>query len=217
VARPARWSLVLGTCAIALAAVGWVRADSDTILHLVVDAEQTVDPAIRAHAISEASRIWRQYGVTLVTGDVAGCTDASDEVLRVTIGSGRAQPSGDAGLGAIEFGSDGRPRSTIVLNYDAVTRIATSAPVMGLHPALWPAGLRDEIIARALGRALAHEIGHYLLRSPLHASSGLMKARQKGSALSSPNDRPFVLTASDRARLRLVLAASSECPLIAAR
>jgi hypothetical protein len=217
VARPARFRLVLGTCAIVLAAVAWVRADTETSLRLVVDAESTVDPTVRAHAISEASRIWRQYGVALVTGDAAGCADASDAVLRVTIGLGHDSVSGDAGLGAIEFASDGTPGSAIVLNYDAVTRIATSGPVMGLHPALWPAGLRDEIIARALGRALAHEIGHYLLRSPLHATSGLMKARQKGSALSSPNDRPFVLTEVDRVRLRRALAAPSECPLIATR
>jgi len=204
-------------CAIVWSTVAWVRADAETRLRLVVDAEQAVDPTVRAHAISEAARIWRQYGVSLVTGDATDCADVSDAALRVTIGLGRDAASGDAGLGAIEFASDGTPGSTIVLNYGAVTRIATSAPVMGLHPALWPAGLRDEIIARALGRALAHEIGHYLLRSPLHASAGLMKARQKGSVLSSPNDRPFALTAPDRARLRLALAAPSECPLIATR
>jgi hypothetical protein len=217
VARPALFRLVLVAGVIVLAAATWVRADTETRLRLVVDAEQTVDPAVRAHAIGEATRIWHQYGVSLVTDDAAGCTDASDAVLRVTIGLGRDSTSGDAGLGAIEFASDGTPGSAIVLNYDAVTRIATSAPVMGLHPALWPAGLRDEIIARALGRALAHEIGHYLLRSPLHARSGLMKARQQGAALGSPNDRPFELTEPDRARLRLVLAAPSECPLIATR
>jgi hypothetical protein len=194
-----------------------VRADTQTSLRLVVDAEQIVGRAVRANAINEASRIWRQYGVSLVTEDAGGCADASDAVLKVTIDVGRVSASRDAGLGAIQFASDGTPGSAIVLNYDAVTRIATSAPVMGLHPALWPVGLRDEIIARALGRALAHEIGHYLLRSPLHARSGLMQARQKGSALSSPNDRPFVLTEPDRARLRLVLAAPSACPLIATR
>jgi hypothetical protein len=216
-ARPARFRFVLGTAAFVLAAVAWVRAGAETRLRLVVDAEQAIDPTVRAHAISEASRIWRQYGVSLVAGDAADCADATDVVLRVTIGLGRDSASGDAGLGAIEFASDGTPGSAIVLNYDAVTRIATSAPVMGLHPALWPAGLRDEIIARALGRALAHEIGHYLLRSPLHARAGLMKARQNGSALSSPNDHPFELTEPDRARLRLVLAAPGECPLIAIR
>jgi hypothetical protein len=97
---------------------------------------------------------------------------------------------------------------------------------MGLHPALWPAGLREEIVARALGRALAHEIGHYLLRSPHHTSSGLMQARHKGSTLGDPNDRAFGLTQTDRDRLRVALGASiqsagdgrrPECPALAIR
>jgi hypothetical protein len=90
---------------------------------------------------------------------------------------------------------------------------------MGLHPALWPAGLREEIVARALGRALAHEIGHYLLRSPHHTSSGLMQARQKGSTLGSPNDHGFELTKTDRERLRVALAAAAQpaCPVVATR
>jgi hypothetical protein len=79
--------------------------------------------------------------------------------------------------------------------------------------------LRDEVVARALGRALAHEIGHYLLRSPHHASSGLMQARHKGSALGSPNNRAFVLTRTDRDQLRVALAApiQPECPVVAIR
>ena len=109
--------------------------------------------------------------------------------------------------------------------------IATSAPFMGLHPALWPAGLREEIVARALGRALAHEIGHYLLRSPHHTNACLMQARHRGSMLGNPNDREFELTKTDRDRLRVALAAApvgdavqaarlaiqSECPVLATR
>src|SRR5262249_6045689 len=156
----------------------------------------------------EAARIWNRYDVSLVTENDGPCAMSGPGALTVTIDVGQNPASGGTGLGAIQFGSDGTPASDIVLNYDAVKRIATSAPFMGLHPALWPAGLREEIIARALGRALAHEIGHYLLRSPHHASSGLMRARHKGSTLGNPNDREFVLTKTDRDRLRVALAAA---------
>jgi hypothetical protein len=133
----------------------------------------------------------------------------------------------ETGLGEIRFASDGSPDSTIVLYLDSVVRIATKAPFMGLHPAFWPDGLRDEIVARALGRALAHELGHFLLRSPHHADSGLMRASQKGSALGAQSGRPFGLTDVDRQRLRIALAAplfaanprdlGAECPVVAAR
>ena len=215
-ARLVQFLLAISLCAALLADAVVVRAESPAALRLIFDADRVVTPAVRSKAIDEASRIWRRYGVSLLTEDDGRCP-AADTALTVTIGAGRDAASGDAGLGAIQFASDGTPGSAIVLNYDAVTRIVTSAPVMGLHPALWPVGLREEIVARALGRALAHEIGHYLLRSPLHASAGLMQARHKGSALSSPNDRQFALTKPERARLQLALATTSVCPVLAAR
>jgi hypothetical protein len=39
-----------------------------------------------------------------------------------------------------------------------------------------PAALADMFLARALGRALAHEIGHYLLGTREHTRHGLMRA-----------------------------------------
>jgi hypothetical protein len=202
-------------CAVAWAAVAIVRADAHTSLRVVFDAARIVNPAMRAKAINEAARIWAQYDVLLVTEEDGRCTAVAPAAVTVTIDLGRDSGSANEGLGAIQFASDGTPASAIALNFDAVSRIATSAPFMGLHPALWPAGLRDEIIARALGRALAHEIGHYLLRSPHHANSGLMQARQKGSTLGGPNSRPFTLSQPDRARLRLALASplQAACPV----
>jgi hypothetical protein len=210
VASVVRFQVAASTCAVLLIGVALLRADTHTNLRLVFDAARVMSPAVRANAINEATRIWNRYDVSLVAEDEGRCVAAGPAALTVTIDVGRDTGSGDAGLGAIRFASDGTPEATVALNFDAVARIATSAPFMGLHPALWPAGLRDEIIARALGRALAHEVGHYLLRSPHHASSGLMRARQEGSTLGNPSQRPFALTQPDRARLRLALAAPSQ-------
>ena len=212
--------------AASLSAVLWagltvVRADAPASLHLIVDPAGVLTPAMRLNVLNEAARIWKKESVSLVTEDSVHCREANAEMVTVTVDRGHDPQWGDAGLGAIHFASDGTPESVIVLNFDAVVRIATSAPVMGVHPALWPAGLRDEIIARALGRALAHEIGHYLLRSPHHARSGLMQARYKGSTIGSPNDRQFALTPLDRARLQVALSAAATrepvCPILATR
>jgi hypothetical protein len=202
-----------------LAGAATVRADSHTNLRIVFDVARIVSPAVRANAIKEAARIWKRYDVWLLTEDDDQCVSAGAAPVTVTIDVGHDPASGATGLGAIQFASDGKPASAIVLNYDAVKRIATSAPFMGLHPAFWPAGLREEIVARALGRALAHEIGHYLLRSPHHTSSGLMQARHRGSMLGNPNDRGFELTKTDQDRLRVALAAATqpECPVLATR
>jgi len=61
--------------------------------------------------------------------------------------------------------------------------------------------MRQEILGRVLGRVIAHEIGHYVLRSPQHATNGLMRPLQFASDLAAPSRRPFMLTAADAARL----------------
>ena len=127
-------------CAVALAGVAIVRADAHTSLRLVFDAARIVNPAMRANAINEAARIWAQYDVSLVTEEDGRCAAVTPAAVTVTIDLGRDSGSGNEGLGAIQFASDGTPASAIALNFDAVSRIATSAPFMGLHPALWPAG-----------------------------------------------------------------------------
>jgi hypothetical protein len=55
------------------------------------------------------------------------------------------------------------------------------------------------------GRALAHEIGHFLLRSRHHSAAGLMRARQSAYDLVSVDRRGFTLTAEEEARLLSVM------------
>jgi hypothetical protein len=186
-----------------------MRAAPRTHLRVAFDSAHVLAVPIRHDAIAEAARIWNVYDIAIDAADVVACDIAGPASLTVAIVQddrprGR---DGDASLGAVRFAADGMPEPTITLYLDAVIRIATSAPVMGLHPAFWPTELREQVVGRALGRALAHEIGHILLRSPHHADSGLMRAFQRGSTLAAPSPRPFALTGLDHARLRIALAA----------
>jgi hypothetical protein len=42
-------------------------------------------------------------------------------------------------------------------------------------PGIRPRGLTDLLLAKLLGRTLAHELGHVLLNSLAHERSGLMR------------------------------------------
>jgi hypothetical protein len=53
-------------------------------------------------------------------------------------------------------------------------------------------------LARALGRAAAHELGHYLLASREHSSHGLMRARFSAAELIRDDAAAFQL--EDQAR-----------------
>jgi hypothetical protein len=72
-----------------------------------------------------------------------------------------------------------------------------------------PANLQRQALGRVLGRAVAHEMGHYLLHTPDHARTGLMRAtfhprelvdvRRGGFALSDPDVKLLAHLASERA------------------
>jgi hypothetical protein len=160
--------------------------------------------AVRDHALAEAARIWSQYGVMLEAVEGVGCTEAHDS-LRVIFdldpGAGESEDS----LGGLRFTSEGVPERSVAVHYGTVMRLVMSEPINGLDPRQWPVALHNEIAGRALGRALAHEVGHYLLRWPHHPVSGLMRSRYRPSALVDPDLTAFELTAIDRARFQIVL------------
>ena len=61
-----------------------------------------------------------------------------------------------------------------------------------------PGAQRQTYLSRALGRALAHELGHFLFQSKVHSEGGLMRARQSADALFGPDRKSFRLTDDER-------------------
>jgi hypothetical protein len=57
---------------------------------------------------------------------------------------------------------------------------------------------RETLLGRAMGRALAHEIGHYLLASKAHTATGVMQARRGAAELFSRSRQGFQLQADQR-------------------
>jgi hypothetical protein len=64
--------------------------------------------------------------------------------------------------------------------------------------------------AELLGRAVAHEIGHLLLRTRKHSATGLMREAWSVEDLSSNWDQDWRFAPNDRHRLRESVASSSE-------
>jgi hypothetical protein len=146
------------------------------------------------------------------TGSSALRALTGDSVLVVFDEDPAADETGDS-LGAIRFTADGVPIPTVNIHYGTVTRLVLNAPINGLDPRQWPTNRQNEVAGRALGRALAHELGHYLLRWKHHAESGLMRASFHPSSLADEDDGAFGLTANDRARFEIVTAATPELTL----
>lgn len=60
----------------------------------------------------------------------------------------------------------------------------------------------DTVLARALGRVLAHELGHFLLRLNGHRDDGLMRASFSQSSLTSKRNRAFRFSTEDLDTMR---------------
>ena len=67
--------------------------------------------------------------------------------------------------------------------------------------------IRDELIGRAVGRAAAHELGHYLLEKAGHRNRGLMRPSYSARDLVGAWLHPFQVAADDRPVVRAEIAA----------
>lgn len=175
------------------------------LLHvaLAVSPTPAVPSAVVHIAVVEAAAVWAPYGV-VVDGLPCGPAGGNQAILAVVpvATPRRAAIRGWTGpLGAIVFAPDGAPAPAITVFLSEIERLVTRAHVLGLSEWQWPASLREQLIGRALGRVLAHEIGHYLLRSKAHAADGLMRPQQLADDSISPSRHSFRLTAADAARL----------------
>jgi hypothetical protein len=162
-----------------------------------------MSPRMEAAAIQEATIIWAAYGVDIITSNASGCRRNNAARLRVTFGYQDPHVASRA-LGSIRF-QDGVPEPTIVLYPDVIAALVSATSFGNLDPA---SPFRDLMLGRANGRALAHEIGHFLLRSRQHSAAGLMRALQPMADLVDPSRRRFGLSVDEVTRLKAVLDSS---------
>ena len=176
---------------------------------LTVHPARAASPGLIDAAVAEAAGIWAPYGIAVDTaapddcGWCHACGWTDDDVLTVVpIETRRSAvaPGWHGALGVISFGTDGIPAPVITVFLTDIERFIAVAH-LGIPQAFWPSTMRQEMLGRALGRVIAHEIGHYLLRSPLHAASGLMRPTQFASDLVAPSRHRFMLTPADAARV----------------
>jgi len=196
--------LVVYVCTSALVVRAQSLDQSVVRVLLAFDSESGVPGAIRSNAVNEAARLWAPYGIVVREDDATACDTFTH--LRVVAVQDRRNPR-DNELGSVRFSLEGVPDSTLAIDYTAIARLAITARPFGLDASAWPLRLRDDVVGRATGRALAHEIGHYVLRSPHHASSGLMRSTLRASTLTQPKHNGLDLMPSDVARLQIVLTA----------
>lgn len=205
-------AIVVVAAAVSTAVIARAAARQAVTVGIVLGGHTTAAARLVPALIAEADRLWRPRGVQIVSVPKAA---VPREDVRLTLNfaslSGLPSPSGSKdqrvnGLGSIWFDEDGAPGDTITID-DAAVMIRVAQATLNSRPLTdWPPSVADQVMGRALGRVLAHEVGHYLLRSKMHQARGLMRPVFTGSDLASWDRRRFALDASMLPRLRANLA-----------
>jgi hypothetical protein len=189
-----------------------------------VAAAATVPPQLVTAILAETAAIWRQSGVTLVwrraplvpaSAPIAESGPYLPNVLSVVIGDDRgAGLRGKLPLGWIQFNERSAPGQEIYLSHANAQALMNDAQGVVGVVAQMPIMQRQMLLGRAIGRAFAHELGHYLLASKLHSTRGMMKAALTAVELFMPDASAFRIDAEQR---RSVAARLRGEPMVASR
>jgi hypothetical protein len=152
----------------------------------------------RQALMREADAIWRDAGVRLTWVDPHAARTASQPALRVIVGRSQDRHADAGVVGELLRFDNGD--ATAIASIDraaAIVRAAGGGAAYGL-----PDAIVQHRLGTVLGRAVAHEIGHYLLGSAAHASHGLMRARFQPGEFTDLRGGAFELDAASRRRLQ---------------
>jgi hypothetical protein len=139
----------------------------------VLSWQSTAVPAtLQARVEIEVTEIWRRIGVNIEWRTPrAGELGVSVIVKDTGATAGLFPP-----LGWVNF-VDHKPTAVLYASADAAWNTVLAGHTDTGRVADGPRHLHEMLVARLLGRAVAHELGHYLLGSGAHTSAGLMRPR----------------------------------------
>ena len=158
------------------------------ILHL--DVLLTVAPDLAGLAqrtlVAEAERIWGRERVQLRWPSVVGGPERPDAPLRVLVIARAATPPRAGKRGGEQGGKQGGERWPVgelvpqegrralaIASINGAQRVVSEA---SRHRVFDLPALAEYRLGLVLGRAVAHEIGHFILATGTHAERGLMRA-----------------------------------------
>jgi hypothetical protein len=167
----------------------------------------------------EVVELWRPYGVDVVWEDEWREGDPRPKPdLFVYFVDRELQGRVTRGATAVAWilFVEGAPRELINVSVAAARRLLDATRWLDERPVrMAPISIQDRLIGTMIGRALAHEIGHYLLASSKHADDGLMKPLISPAEFVRAGRSHLKLVPDDVRALRTTRLAS--CQLTASR
>ncbi len=171
--------------------------DGSFEITVAIGTSPQVSRRVQEAALAEAAEIWAPYGVVLNVLPAANHLVAPDIVIVSDERPVRHALSEI--LASVPIDETHALLPVVEVRYAAIIEMVLGVP--GAASAPWQPVVREQLVARALGRVVAHELGHIVLQSTGHGS-GLMAPVQADRDLVAADRRRFALSARDALRLR---------------
>jgi hypothetical protein len=202
-----RWICLLTVLAADAQAVRAERIDSRQTPILQVEVLLTTSDALsgaaRAALVRETESIWRRHGVVIRWLPPDDSSPPGQYRLRALVVQKRSIPRtvGEFAIGEL-VGLSGTHPVAFVSMEEAQRLVTWTRRDVGYDLV----ALEERRLGVTIGRALAHEIGHFLLGTKTHARSGLMRSQFNAAEFTDLRDGSFTLDqdAVDWLRMREV-------------
>jgi hypothetical protein len=164
------------------------------------DSTADTDPGLTTGVAQEMAAVWKPHHIEIVQY-THGPNPDSDMTVAIVFTSALPPSAVSGVLGWIKFVDEGLPLPVIYLSLTATRAILATGRLRDAPMSEVPRQAQNTLFARALGRAAAHELGHYLLGSAHHSATGLMRVRFTIDQLIDDRRQAFRLQHRDRLAL----------------
>jgi hypothetical protein len=187
-------------------ATGHLKSITVQLIRRCPQQRDCLQPRVVQSMKDETSRVWSLFDVRINWIDPVDAMTSAVEVTVLLEEGAEPAPHSASTRGGVVLAELYLPKTPCGTGVARVW-VARARRHAALVPSVPPFTIlpekNDLLVSRALGRALAHEIGHYLLRTSRHRARGLMRAHFYPLELVEPASRQrYSLDPADRDTLR---------------
>jgi hypothetical protein len=197
-----RWlAVLLGVSAGVSTAASLAQATAPVArLEVLLTTALSLSASARNAMTHEAASIWRDHDVVIEWLQPTVVRTVAPHRLRVLIVDRRpVNPKTEDEFSVGELIRPSSSHPVALVSIDSARRLVASVQGRAGYELI---AVDDRRLGVVLGRALAHEIGHYLLDTHTHARSGLMRPQFNAFEFTDLRDGAFALDADAAAWLR---------------
>ena len=170
-----------------------------TQVEVLLTVAPTLAASVRATLLEEAAAIWRRQDVAIEWLPATDDLPRAPNRLRVLVVDRPARPHVDGPFAIGELVRPSKSHPIALISIERAERLLASARGATANELL---AVSEHRLGIVLGRALAHEIGHFLLGTATHARRGLMRPHFDAVEFTDLREGIFALDQDAAAWLR---------------